>query len=77
MTGRDGGNEAGGMVVVADKAPRGEDLRPATTELATALVDTGGDTHGSTGYRRRLFAVLAARELSRALRRAREGRTIA
>lgn len=52
-----------------------EDLRPATTELAAEIVDTGGDTHGSTGYRRRLFAVLAARELSRALRRAREGRT--
>jgi 2-furoyl-CoA dehydrogenase FAD binding subunit len=54
---------------------REEDLRPATTELAAEMVDTGGDTHGSTGYRRRLFAVLAARELSRALRRAREGRT--
>ncbi len=52
-----------------------DDLRPATTELAAAIVDTGGDTHGSTGYRRRLFAVLAARELSRALHRAREGRT--
>lgn len=52
-----------------------EDLRPATTELAAEIVDTGGDTHGSTGYRRRLFAVLAARELSRALLRAREGRT--
>ncbi|MEJ2871885.1 FAD binding domain-containing protein [Actinomycetospora sp. OC33-EN08] len=54
-----------------------EELRPATTELAAEMVDTGGDTHGSTGYRRRLFAVLAARELSRALRRAREGRTTA
>jgi 2-furoyl-CoA dehydrogenase FAD binding subunit len=54
-----------------------EDLRPATTELAAEIVDTGGDTHGSTGYRRRLFAVLAARELSRALHRAREGRTTA
>ena len=52
-----------------------EDLRSATTELAAEIVDTGGDTHGSTGYRRRLFAVLAARELSRALHRAREGRT--
>lgn len=58
-------------------AEREEDLRPATTELAAGMVDTGGDTHGSTGYRRRLFAVLAARELSRALHRAREGRTTA
>ncbi|MEQ3553307.1 FAD binding domain-containing protein [Pseudonocardia nematodicida] len=50
------------------------DLRPATAALAGEVVDTGGDTHGSTGYRRRLFGVLAARELSRALRRARERR---
>ncbi|RZT85757.1 hypothetical protein EV383_2637 [Pseudonocardia sediminis] len=48
------------------------DLRPATAALADAVVDTGGDTHGSTGYRRRLFGVLAARELSRALHRARD-----
>lgn len=47
------------------------DLRPAIAALAGDVVDTGGDTHGSTGYRRRLFGVLAARELSRALHRAR------
>lgn len=47
------------------------DLRPAMTELATEIVDTGGDTHGSMGYRRRLFAVLAARELATAQGRAR------
>jgi 2-furoyl-CoA dehydrogenase FAD binding subunit len=46
-------------------------LRPATAELAAEVVDTGGDAHGSTGYRRRLFGVLAARELAAALRRAR------
>ncbi|MCE3555002.1 FAD binding domain-containing protein [Pseudonocardia sp. RS11V-5] len=45
-------------------------LREATTVLADEMVDTGGDAHGSTGYRRRLFAVLAARELATALRRA-------
>lgn len=45
-------------------------LRPATTELAARIVDTGGDAHGSTGYRRRLFAVLAARELAAAHARA-------
>ena len=47
------------------------ELRAATAELAAELVDTGGDSHGSTGYRRRLFGVLAARELATALRRAR------
>ncbi len=46
-------------------------LRPATTELAARIVDTGGDAHGSTGYRRRLFAVLAARELAAARSRTR------
>jgi carbon-monoxide dehydrogenase medium subunit len=51
--------------------PTEADLRPATAELAADMVDTGGDAHGSTGYRRRLFGVLAARELVRALGRAR------
>jgi carbon-monoxide dehydrogenase medium subunit len=46
-------------------------LRAGTGALAAELVDTGGDAHGSTGYRRRLFAVLAARELARAYRGAR------
>jgi carbon-monoxide dehydrogenase medium subunit len=49
-----------------------QELRPATAELAEEVVDTGGDAHGSTGYRRRLFGVLAARELVRALGRARK-----
>lgn len=44
----------------------GRRLRPATAELAARIVDTGGDAHGSTGYRRRLFSVLAARELAAA-----------
>jgi 2-furoyl-CoA dehydrogenase FAD binding subunit len=48
-------------------------LRPATEELARDVVDTSGDSHGSNGYRRRLFAVLAARELARAYRRSTEG----
>jgi len=46
-------------------------LREGTEELAIQLVDTAGDAHGSTGYRRRLFRVLAARELARAYREAR------
>jgi 2-furoyl-CoA dehydrogenase FAD binding subunit len=48
-------------------------LRPGTEELAHDVVDTAGDVHGSQGYRRRLFAVLAARELARAHRRSTEG----
>jgi len=47
-------------------------LRPGTEELARDVVDTAGDMHGSRGYRRRLCAVLAARELARAFRRATE-----
>lgn len=49
-------------------------LRAATAELAAEVVDTAGDAHGSTGYRRRLFGVLAARELTRATARARDAR---
>jgi 2-furoyl-CoA dehydrogenase FAD binding subunit len=47
------------------------DLREPMAELAAEIVDTAGDAHGSTGYRRRLFGVLAARELAKALSRAR------
>ena len=50
-------------------------LRPGTEELARDVVDTSGDSHGSQGYRRRLFAVLAARELTRAYHRSMEGRS--
>ncbi|WP_433559962.1 FAD binding domain-containing protein [Pseudonocardia xinjiangensis] len=45
-------------------------LREATAGLAAEMVDTAGDAHGSPGYRRRLLAVLAARELARAHRTA-------
>jgi carbon-monoxide dehydrogenase medium subunit len=38
--------------------------------LAEEIVDTGGDGHASTGYRRRLFTALAAQELATALRQA-------
>lgn len=48
------------------------DLRGPMAELAAEVVDTAGDGHGSTGYRRRLFGVLAARELATALGRARK-----
>lgn len=44
----------------------------AIRDLAAEVVDTGGDSHGSTGYRRRLFTVLATRELRRAQHNARK-----
>ncbi|MFC4942937.1 FAD binding domain-containing protein [Pseudonocardia sp. GCM10023141] len=56
--------------LLADGPTGPAELRPALAELAAEIVDTGGDAHGSTGYRRRLFAVLAARELATARRRA-------
>jgi 2-furoyl-CoA dehydrogenase FAD binding subunit len=43
-------------------------LRRGTASLAAEVVDTAGDVHGSQAYRRRLFSVLAARELARAYR---------
>lgn len=49
-------------------------LAAALTEplaaLAEQVVDTAGDMHASTGYRRRLFAVLGARQLALACHRA-------
>ncbi|GLZ47926.1 carbon monoxide dehydrogenase [Actinomycetospora sp. NBRC 106375] len=45
-------------------------LRPVTDALASEIVDTDGDAHGSRGYRARLLGVLAARELARAHREA-------
>jgi len=41
-------------------------LTPAMSALADELVDTAGDMHASNAYRRRLFTVLAARELATA-----------
>jgi 2-furoyl-CoA dehydrogenase FAD binding subunit len=45
-------------------------LTPPMSALAGELVDTPGDMHASTAYRRRLFTHLAARELARACSRA-------
>ena len=45
-------------------------LTAGTGALADDVVHTGGDTHGSTGYRRRLITTLSARELARAYGRA-------
>lgn len=41
-------------------------LREPMAALAGDVVDTEGDAHGSRDYRRRLFTVLASRELARA-----------
>jgi 2-furoyl-CoA dehydrogenase FAD binding subunit len=41
-------------------------LTPPMSALADELVDTPGDMHASTSYRRRLFTHLAARELAHA-----------
>jgi 2-furoyl-CoA dehydrogenase FAD binding subunit len=45
-------------------------LTPAMSALATELVDTPGDMHASSAYRRRLLTVLAARQLAAAYTRA-------
>ena len=45
-------------------------LTPPMSALADELVDTPGDMHASNAYRRRLFTVLAAREVAAAHARA-------
>ena len=45
-------------------------LTPAMSAVAGELVDTQGDMHASNAYRRRLFTVLAAREVAAAYARA-------
>lgn len=42
------------------------ELREVTADLADQVVDTGGDSHASNGYRKQLITALAARELARA-----------
>lgn len=55
-------------------------LRAALVDGAAALaedvVDTGGDAHGSTAYRRQLIAALASREIARAYVRATASSTV-
>ncbi len=65
--GTDGPDGAGGGDDVGRIAAA---LAGPMRELAGEIVDTGGDAHASAGYRRRLFAVLAARELAAARVRA-------
>ena len=56
-----GGPQAAGLVRA---------LTPAMSALATELVDTSGDMHASSAYRRRLLTILAARQLAVAYTRA-------
>ena len=46
------------------------ELMPAMSALANELVDTPGDMHASSAYRRRLLTILAARQLGAAYTRA-------
>lgn len=66
------------LAEAGDDAPEDE-LSSALTGGAEAIADdvvqTGGDAHASTAYRRRLVAALAAREIARAHARARDSRT--
>jgi aerobic-type carbon monoxide dehydrogenase small subunit (CoxS/CutS family)/CO/xanthine dehydrogenase FAD-binding subunit len=52
-------------------------LTAPMSALAAEIVDTPGDMHASNGYRRRLFGVLAARELAAAYARAARPRAAA
>lgn len=60
--------------VLRAHGPEPDALRDPVTGLAAEVVDTAGDAHGSTAYRRRLFAALAARELAAAYRKGSEAR---
>lgn len=55
--------------VVRTHGAQADALRGPMSELADEVVDTAGDAHGSTAYRRRLFTALAARELAGAYRK--------
>jgi len=67
-----GGELASVLTGSADTAERLAAALPDTlAEAAGQLVDTDGDVHASRGYRRRLFRVLAGRELGKAYDRAR------
>ncbi|AEM83999.1 FAD binding domain-containing protein [Streptomyces violaceusniger] len=48
-------------------------LKGPLSAVADEIVDTDGDVHASTDYRRRLLLALAGRELSKAYERARDG----
>ncbi|MFE2185932.1 FAD binding domain-containing protein [Streptomyces sp. NPDC059455] len=48
-------------------------LREQLAAVVEEIVDTDGDIHASRDYRRRLLLALAARELSKAYERARDG----
>ena len=60
------------VTALIDGDPDEDRLNGPLVGLAAEIVDTGGDVHASAGYRRRLLAALAARELAAALRQAGE-----
>ncbi|GAB2999156.1 FAD binding domain-containing protein [Amycolatopsis acidiphila] len=55
-----------------DRGRLAEELGERLAPVADELVDTEGDAHASGDYRRRLFRVLAGRELAKAYHRAHE-----
>ncbi|MCW2793428.1 MAG: Molybdopterin dehydrogenase [Nocardioides sp.] len=78
---RDISGELQAALAAVGPTPAEPDLRRALAEhaerITSDVVDTGGDAHASTAYRRRLTAGLLAREVARAylksLRSAEEG----
>jgi carbon-monoxide dehydrogenase medium subunit len=54
----------GGAAPVSDLERR---LAGSLGDVTAAQVTTAGDVHGSAGYRRRILAALAAREVARAV----------
>jgi carbon-monoxide dehydrogenase medium subunit len=65
-----GGPDAGGGRRLPDAAALADALSGPLAPVADEMVDTEGDVHASRAYRRRLFRVLAARELALACHRA-------
>jgi 2-furoyl-CoA dehydrogenase FAD binding subunit len=67
---RDVSAQLGEALATAGARPTEPDLRRALADhadqIAGEVVDTGGDAHASTAYRRRLTAALLAREVARA-----------
>ena len=67
---RDGQVSLTGFGISDRPATRTAALDEITPDLLDAMVDTDGDVHASRGYRRRLFRVLAEREIATATRKA-------
>lgn len=70
---RDGRVTLTGFGVSGRPVTRAAALSEITPDLLDAMVDTEGDAHASRDYRRRLFRVLARREIARATAEAGDG----